>query len=150
MEPNNEAVRQKRRADFRNSGLSSFEDYMARLGRIRSQADKATEAFQDACKGRAFCVMEQTVSAGHGETMEKRKFVGLVPRIAEVGDVVAVIYGCPAPMLLCQVENLCDGGNGRTSPKSKYRLLGECFVHGFMDGEAKNMIEWNDQDIALV
>ena len=150
MEPNNEALTRRRIADFRASGFPSFKEYLARLEQIRSQAGKAIETFQDACKGRAYCIMEQTLSIGHGEIIEKRKFVGLAPRNAEVGNVVAVVYGCPAPMLLRRIENTSDDGNGRTNDEPKYRLLSECFIHGFMNGEAIEMTQLNDQDIALV
>ncbi len=150
LEPDNTALRQRRIADFRNSRLPSFQDYLARLERIRSQAGEATEAFQDACKGRVFCIMEQTISAGHSKKIEKRKFVGLAPRNAAVGDVVALVYGCPAPMLLRKFENTSDDGNGSTSHEPKHRLLSECFIYGFMNGEAAEMTELTDQDIALV
>jgi hypothetical protein len=47
----------------------------------------------------------------------------LVREDARIGDVVVVINGAEVPMLLR------PNGNG-------YRFVGECYVHGFMDGEA--------------
>lgn len=42
----------------------------------------------------------------------------------KVGDVVVVFYGCPYPFLL------------RESSDESYRIIGDCYIHGFMDGEA--------------
>lgn len=49
-----------------------------------------------------------------------------VPLEAEVGDIIVVIHGFRMPMLIRQVSGYAD----------HYRLLGICYVHGFMDGEA--------------
>jgi hypothetical protein len=44
----------------------------------------------------------------------------------EVGDTVCVVRMCDIPLLLRQASE----GSG------KYNLVGECYVHGIMDGEA--------------
>ena len=150
MEPNNEAIKERRQIEWVFSGLHSFKIYIDWLERIRNQAGDTTEAFSDACKSRAFCVIEQTLYARQGQETEKRKFVGLVPDGAITGDVVAIIYGCPAPMLLRKTESSYEDGHSKPSDGPKYRLLGECFVHGFMNGEAVNMTEIDDQVIGLV
>lgn len=49
----------------------------------------------------------------------------LVPGLAREGDVIAVVYGCSIPLLL---RRPIEGGG--------YRLVGKCYVHGVMDGEA--------------
>jgi hypothetical protein len=42
----------------------------------------------------------------------------------QVGDVVAVLFGARVPFVLRQQQ---DG---------RYRLIGDCYVHRMMDGEA--------------
>ncbi|KAI1119469.1 heterokaryon incompatibility protein-domain-containing protein [Nemania sp. NC0429] len=49
--------------------------------------------------------------------------IGIVPEQARVGDVVAVLLGCTMPLLL------------RRNQGSVCSVLGECYVHGAMDGE---------------
>jgi hypothetical protein len=62
-------------------------------------------------------------------SMEGRKFcttntgyICMVPETVERGDVVVVLPGCNFPVLLRPYE-------------SKYRVVGECYVHGLMQGE---------------
>lgn len=51
--------------------------------------------------------------------------IGLVPEEAMVGDAVCVLAGCSVPV--------CLRG---TSIADEWRLIGESFAHGYMDGEA--------------
>ncbi|EXJ66070.1 uncharacterized protein A1O5_10684 [Cladophialophora psammophila CBS 110553] len=53
--------------------------------------------------------------------------VGIVPRTAHEEDVVAVFHGCAVPFLLRKRD---DGHNRH------YQVVGECYVHGIMHGEA--------------
>jgi len=50
--------------------------------------------------------------------------VGLVPLDAKKGDAVWILKGCSVPVVL------------RKCAAETYTLVGECYVHGFMDGEA--------------
>ena len=52
-------------------------------------------------------------------------YVVLGPRSCEEGDSVFILYGCSVPVILRQI----DDGNS-------YKFIGECYVHGMMDGEA--------------
>lgn len=63
--------------------------------------------------GRAFC------------TTTKQR-MGMVPRAAKEGDSICVFLGAKTPFVLR------PAGNG------KYRLVGECYVHGLMSGEIMN------------
>ena len=51
-------------------------------------------------------------------------YIGLAPRSAQPGDQVCVLLGCNVPMLL------------RPAANSQYEVVGSCYVHGLMDGEA--------------
>ena len=50
-------------------------------------------------------------------------FVGLAHKAAQKGDKVHIILGCQSPMLL------------RPEGASTFSVVGECYIHGLMDGE---------------
>lgn len=51
-------------------------------------------------------------------------FVGLFPGCTTKGDAIHVVGGCPIPYVTRRIE----GGN--------WQMIGECYVHGIMKGEA--------------
>lgn len=51
-----------------------------------------------------------------------------MPRVAQTGDVVAIILGCSCPLLL--------GSSGDT-----FRIVAECYVQGVMQGEVFQQLE---------
>ena len=53
------------------------------------------------------------------------KYIGLAPAGTKVGDLVCVLLGGNTPFLLRPSEEYSD----------RYRLVGECYVHGIMHGE---------------
>jgi hypothetical protein len=65
------------------------------------------------------------------------KWIGLAPTAADTDDVICILDGCSVPVVL----RLCtrDMGTGMEEPEEYYQLVGECYVHGMMDGEAKEM-----------
>ncbi|KAF2035384.1 hypothetical protein EK21DRAFT_53849, partial [Setomelanomma holmii] len=54
-------------------------------------------------------------------------FIGLWPELTKVEDKVAILLGGSTPFMLR--EEPSEFG------PSIYRLLGDCYVHGVMDGE---------------
>jgi hypothetical protein len=54
----------------------------------------------------------------------KRGYLGLAPEAAEKGDLVCILYGCSVPVVIREVEG------------DAHELVGECYVHGMMDGAA--------------
>ena len=70
----------------------------------------------------------------------ERGYVGMALEDVEESDAIAVLLGCSMPMVLRKVE----GALGHV----RWRVIGECYVHGIMDGEA---MEWGMkvQDIVL-
>jgi hypothetical protein len=54
--------------------------------------------------------------------------IGLAPGTAKEGDIVCILFGCSVPVVLRMV----------TEDASDYyfKLVGDCYLHGFMDGEA--------------
>ena len=59
---------------------------------------------------------------------EKYSWIGLAPMAAQVGDIICVLYGCSVPVVL-----RVSGSRGSAK---QCQLVGECYVHGMMDGEA--------------
>jgi hypothetical protein len=59
------------------------------------------------------------------------KGIGLVPKLSGVGDDIAVIFGSQVPFVL---RSKPGGTNEKL--EMKYQLVGECYVHGIMDGQA--------------
>ena len=60
-------------------------------------------------------------------------FMGLGPRATKKGDVVAVLNGGRTPFVMRKVVEDVTGESGATA---RYELIGSCYVHGIMDGEA--------------
>ncbi|KAH7400229.1 heterokaryon incompatibility protein-domain-containing protein [Cadophora sp. MPI-SDFR-AT-0126] len=65
----------------------------------------------------------------------KGGYMAVLPTMAEVGDVVSVVCGCRYPLLLRR-KGGSRGYDGEPCPA--YELVGECYVHGIMDGEMMN------------
>jgi hypothetical protein len=49
--------------------------------------------------------------------------LGMAPNAVQAGDIISLILGAEVPILL------------RPNRATKYMFIGECYVHGFMDGE---------------
>ena len=61
----------------------------------------------------------------------RRGYVGMVLETAKTDDVIAILLGCSMPMVLRRSEN------EEESPGDvRWKVVGECYVHGIMDGEA--------------
>ena len=61
-----------------------------------------------------------------------RGFFGLGPRVLRKDDLCCILFGARVPFILRKV-------------KKHYLLVGECYVHGIMRGEAVNM--WQNGDL---
>ncbi|KAJ9643033.1 hypothetical protein H2201_004835 [Coniosporium apollinis] len=59
--------------------------------------------------------------------MSQKGYVGLCPKSARKGDVIAVLPGGMVPFILRPLND---------SQPTYYTLVGESYVHGIMDGEA--------------
>lgn len=71
----------------------------------------------------------QVFSVTHGRNIfvTKKGYMGLCPRSTRLGDKVVVLFGGRTPFIL------------RKARKGRYEFLGECYVHGIMNGEADEM-----------
>jgi Heterokaryon incompatibility protein (HET) len=59
----------------------------------------------------------------------RQGFMGLAPIESRVGDVICIIVGNETPLIL------------RPKGEDKWTLVGECYIHGIMDGEAFTQFE---------
>lgn len=89
---------------------------------------------------------------------QRENFLGLAPSKAREGDLICILYGCSVPVVLSKKKRVApangspasslptmkaNGGEGPQPPKSDpsksdhyYEFIGECYIHGMMDGEA--------------
>lgn len=67
--------------------------------------------------------------------------LAVAPATTEVGDVICIFYAAHVPYVLRPVG---DAGSGH------FNLLGPCYVHGLMDGEAMKMEDLETMEFALV
>ena len=60
----------------------------------------------------------------------KLKRLGLAPVNSEEQDLLCVLYGCSVPVVLRTLKD------NRGKETGEYKLIGECYLDGMMDGEA--------------
>ena len=99
-----------------------------RLSGVDQKALKLLGLVREVTRTRRFLVTED-------------RYMGLAPSEAREGDRVAVVYGCSTPVLLRGIGD---------DPVANWLLVGECYVHGLMDGEAVTMHDTPVTDIRLV
>ncbi|OCK74390.1 hypothetical protein K432DRAFT_409900 [Lepidopterella palustris CBS 459.81] len=63
----------------------------------------------------------------------KGPLLGLGPNDLEVGDLVCILLGCSVPVILRHRSN--------STLMSYYEVIGECYLHGMMDGEAITSVD---------
>ena len=95
--------------------------------------------------------LRATVGTALGVTTKRRcmyitkaGYIGLCPPETEPGDEVWILYGGKTPLILRPCSELTDLGG----PKCK--LTGDCYLDGFMDGEAVESGQHKAQRVVLV
>ncbi|MCJ1368621.1 hypothetical protein MMC16_007765 [Acarospora aff. strigata] len=66
-------------------------------------------------------------------------YIGLASEMAQRGDIICILLGCSVPVALRPVGE-------------HYKLVGECYIHGLMEGEAMKWLDRGDymlEDITL-
>jgi hypothetical protein len=58
------------------------------------------------------------------ERERRGELYGMAPQAALKGDIICILFGCSVPVVLRQVSG------------DQYHFIGECYVHGIMDGES--------------
>lgn len=54
-----------------------------------------------------------------------REFIGITPQKSQIYDIICIFFGCSVPVVLRPIQNT-----------GEFTFIGECYVHGVMDGEA--------------
>jgi hypothetical protein len=72
---------------------------------------------------------------------EKNGWIGLAPMASLVGDEIFILHGCTVPVVLRRQEE----GDGTEF----FQLVGECYIHGMMDGEAAEIATAKEEEIEL-
>ncbi|KAI5917471.1 heterokaryon incompatibility protein-domain-containing protein [Camillea tinctor] len=79
----------------------------------------------------------------------ERGLIGLAPRDTNVGDEVHIILGSPSPFILKDLEEATNN-NDTGDSLSSYIIVGNCYVHGNMSGEAlEGKSQENIQTVAI-
>lgn len=82
-------------------------------------------------KGRAEGILHET-TLNRVLCITTKGYIGLVPWKAQVGDQVVVLFGGYTPFVLRQRHGVA----GLSENEEYWQLIGESYIHGFMDGEA--------------
>ena len=98
----------------------------AQLGAVK-EIIKFNQQGTEASKEKQMGSLLGAASAFRRFGVTRRGYMALVPADAETGDVVAVFVGAKVPYALRKSAG---------AAASKYRLVGEAYLHGFMHGEA--------------
>jgi hypothetical protein len=109
---------------IRTSPSSNSRSEMSRLYERRQLVQDFGIALMHTADHRSWCVT-------------KSGLMGMVPAETLKGDVICVPLGAQVPFVLRE-----DGSN--------YRLVGECYIHGVMKGEALNFADFKARDIIIV
>ncbi|KAL8727022.1 MAG: hypothetical protein Q9166_006320 [cf. Caloplaca sp. 2 TL-2023] len=83
---------------------------------------ESTDAFLKECA--MFLDAFYVNSLGRSFIVTEESYVGLAPNTCRKDDCIAVILGCQSPIIL------------RKKANGEYLVIGECYVHGLMTGEA--------------
>lgn len=95
------------------------------IEQARIPGDRINQDFLD-------CV--QRVVWGRRLIKTKSGFTGLAPEATKKQDIVAILYGLSVPVVLRHISNATEGDN-------VFKMIGECFIYGMMDGEALDLKE---------
>ena len=66
-------------------------------------------------------------------TTTHKSLLGLVPHKAKEGDKICILRGCSVPVLLREIPGQTKG--------VRHELIGECYIHGMMDGEGFRVMQ---------
>ena len=104
----------------------------------KEQGLAALAPFEAACGGRAFFITEDN-------------HMGLAPSVTRPEDKVCVIHGCRVPFIIRLIEERkIKTAEGKRIKQKHYVLVGECYIYGFMNGEAVQDNKVEAEDIFLI
>lgn len=99
----------------------------------------------------AYLIVANNVSRNRQFLMIESGYIGLAPIATEKDDAIVVFDGAETPFILRRLRPNTQGeaasepdNAARHTPKEQWELIGDCYVHGFMDGEASKP-EYDDK-----
>ncbi|KAI1742790.1 heterokaryon incompatibility protein-domain-containing protein [Xylaria scruposa] len=101
-------------------------------GNLRSPSGK--EASKASIQGEALLEAVQDDEISEDVQRKQDPIYGLAPQGSKVSDIVCILLGCSVPVVLSK-----DRGQ-------LYKVVGEAYVHGMMDGEAMDIVPLKDVD----
>jgi hypothetical protein len=76
--------------------------------------------------------------------------IGIGPADTQVGDEVYVIGGCRQPLTLRESETVFSLPGTDNEPQLCHTLVGDCYIHGIMDGEAAIHLKTSPTNVSIV
>lgn len=117
---------------FRALGISkrmSFEEAISKAQSSQIKDVTIAKLFQDFKEDHRYTDAFVASGSGRKFAITERGFMCLVPPLTETGDEIGIIYGMDVPFVIRRREDCPDRD-------ADFDLVGECYVHGMMDGEA--------------
>lgn len=72
---------------------------------------------------------------GRKLAISAKGYLGLASSLAQPGDAICILLGCSVPVILRPIHgNVLDNA-------ARLTLVGECYVHGIMNGESMKAAE---------
>jgi hypothetical protein len=97
----------------------------------------SADSYRD--QGMSYLAALQDTVLGWRFVVTRRGYFGTVPSLTQTGDVVAIMKGGCVPFVLQR----------SASRSSEFRLVGECYVHGLMNGEGLSLPDLAETVFAL-
>lgn len=91
------------------------------------ELENSTTTYWESELARSFQLSFMEACAGRQLFLTKKRYFGIGPFELEEGDEVYILAGGKLPLILRPSPN---------SQPNEFELVGDCYVHGIMDGEA--------------
>jgi heterokaryon incompatibility protein (HET) len=106
---------------------------------LQSRAQEFREAFYAIYLDRRFISNLTSFTQGRKFATTDKGYMAMVPPLCKSGDDICVIYGAKVPFAIRRCTGL-----------DMFELVGECYVHGFMDGEALHLHKNIDRETEFI
>lgn len=100
---------------------------------LATHREKAPTGIPDAYQQHVNLMNGKDVFMGRTFAIDTEGNMCLVPKAAHTGDSIVIVSGLALPLIV----RSCDGG--------EYEIIGDCYVNGYMDGEAMDENESKGQ-----
>ena len=105
--------------------------------------------FLDPWQDMAYPSLVTGASFGRRFMITERGFMGLAPAPASVGDVICLAEGSQTPLVLAKVGHY-EFNDPDTPNLVDWHFVGDCYLHGIMDGEAWRDTEEEKPEVFLI